>query len=81
MILFSVHRIANRLKWVPKETKEPEQTRIALEQWLPFDYWSEVNELLVGFGQTICAPTNPKCGECMNYDICPSKVVQKKKKK
>lgn len=31
-----VHRIANRLKWVQKETKDPEQTRIALEKWLPF---------------------------------------------
>jgi len=28
-----VHRISNRLKWV--KTKEPEQTRVALESWLP----------------------------------------------
>lgn len=41
-----VHRISNRLKWVPKETKEPEQTRIALEKWLPFEEWAEVNELV-----------------------------------
>lgn len=41
-----VHRIANRLKWVQKETKEPEQTRIALEKWLPFEDWAEVNELV-----------------------------------
>lgn len=74
-----VHRISNRLQWMPKATKEPEQTRVALESWLPRELWSEVNELLVGFGQTICTPTNPKCGECLNYDICPSKVVKKKK--
>lgn len=74
-----VHRIVNRLKWVPKETKEPEQTRIALEKWLPFEYWTEINEMLVGFGQTICTPTNPKCGECLNYDICPSRVGKKTK--
>ncbi|VDN20476.1 unnamed protein product, partial [Dibothriocephalus latus] len=30
-----VHRISNRLKWVPKPTKTPEQTRLALEAWLP----------------------------------------------
>lgn len=30
-----VHRIANRLKWVPKPTKSPEETRVALESWLP----------------------------------------------
>lgn len=74
-----VHRIVNRLKWLPKETKEPEQTRISLEKWLPFEYWTEINELLVGFGQTICTPTNPKCGECLNYDICPSRNGKKGK--
>lgn len=74
-----VHRIVNRLKWLPKETKEPEQTRISLEKWLPFEYWTEINELLVGFGQTICTPTNPKCGECLNYDKCPSRNGKKGK--
>lgn len=51
-----VHRIANRMKWVQKETKEPEQTRIALEKWLPFENWAEVNELvsrLIGFRQKL----------------------------
>lgn len=74
-----VHRISNRLKWLPKQTKEPEQTRVELEKWLPFENWSEVNELMVGFGQTICTPTNPKCDLCLNSEICPSKVIKKKK--
>ena len=30
-----VHRISNRLDWVEKTTKTPEDTRIALESWLP----------------------------------------------
>ncbi|KAI8042194.1 hypothetical protein M5D96_003496 [Drosophila gunungcola] len=51
-----VHRISNRLGWLPKPTKEPEQTRIALEKWLPHSLWAEVNHLFVGFGQTICTP-------------------------
>lgn len=72
-----VHRISNRLKWVKNTTKQPEQTRIELEKWLPINYWSEVNELLVGFGQTICTPTNPKCSGCLNYEICPSRIVKK----
>lgn len=66
-----VHRICNRLGWVKKETKTPEATREALESWLPRDLWSEVNHLLVGFGQEICTPRFPKCGECLNRDICP----------
>lgn len=30
-----VHRIANRLRWTKKVTKSPEETRAALEDWLP----------------------------------------------
>lgn len=30
-----VHRISNRLSWVKKPTKQPEDTRKALEDWLP----------------------------------------------
>ncbi|XP_057343816.1 endonuclease III-like protein 1 isoform X2 [Manis pentadactyla] len=30
-----VHRITNRLRWTRKETKTPEETRAALEEWLP----------------------------------------------
>ena len=30
-----VHRISNRLGWVKKPTKQPEDTRKALEDWLP----------------------------------------------
>lgn len=67
-----VHRISNRIGWVKKPTTTPEDTRKALESWLPFDLWSEVNHLMVGFGQTICLPIGPNCHECLNRDICPS---------
>ncbi|KAK4472598.1 hypothetical protein MN116_003836 [Schistosoma mekongi] len=30
-----VHRITNRLKWSKRPTKTPEETRMALEEWLP----------------------------------------------
>ncbi|XP_075624333.1 endonuclease III-like protein 1 isoform X3 [Balearica regulorum gibbericeps] len=67
-----VHRITNRLKWVKKETRYPEETRVALEDWLPRDLWSEINWLFVGFGQQTCLPVNPRCNECLNQDICPA---------
>ncbi|CCD18619.1 endonuclease III, putative, (fragment), partial [Trypanosoma vivax Y486] len=51
-----VHRIAQRFRWVPATVKSPEDTRKALESWLPREHWGEINELLVGLGQTICAP-------------------------
>ncbi|XP_044731634.1 endonuclease III-like protein 1 [Chrysoperla carnea] len=66
-----VHRISNRLAWVNPQTKTPEDTRKALEKWLPKELWSEVNHLMVGFGQTICRPVGPQCSNCLNIDICP----------
>lgn len=50
-----VHRISNRLGWVPS-TKNPEGTRKALQEWLPRDRWGPINILLVGFGQKVCKP-------------------------
>ncbi|KAL5018429.1 hypothetical protein ScPMuIL_004151 [Solemya velum] len=66
-----VHRISNRLKWVKKPTKSPEDTRKELEDWLPRDRWEDINHLLVGFGQQICLPVKPKCSDCLNANICP----------
>lgn len=58
-----VHRICNRLEWV--KSKDAEETRIALQQWLPKEFWTEINPLLVGFGQTVCLPVRPKCADCL----------------
>lgn len=57
-----VHRITNLWGW--HTTKTPEQTRASLESWLPRDKWHEINWLLVGLGQTVCAPVGRKCGDC-----------------
>ncbi|XP_028709754.1 endonuclease III-like protein 1 [Peromyscus leucopus] len=67
-----VHRITNRLRWTKKETKSPEETRTALEEWLPRELWSEINGLLVGFGQQICLPVRPQCQTCLNQALCPA---------
>ncbi|EAR82610.1 base excision DNA repair protein, HhH-GPD family protein (macronuclear) [Tetrahymena thermophila SB210] len=64
-----VHRISNRLEWV--STKTPEQTRIELEKLLDKKYWEDVNNLLVGYGQSVCKPQNPQCQICPVKDKCP----------
>ena len=76
-----VHRITNLWGW--HNTKAPEETRAALEAWLPRDKWHEINHLLVGLGQTICLPVGRKCGECTlgQSGLCPSFVAGGKKKK
>ncbi|XP_027355879.1 endonuclease III homolog 1, chloroplastic isoform X2 [Abrus precatorius] len=72
-----VHRICNRLGWVSRlgtkqKTLTPEETRGALQRWLPKEEWVPINPLLVGFGQTICTPLRPRCGECRISELCPS---------
>lgn len=57
-----VHRITNLWAW--HRTKTPEETRLALESWLPRDRWREINWLLVGFGQEVCRPVGRRCGDC-----------------
>lgn len=61
-----VHRIANRLGWI--KTTTPEETEQKLMQLIPKVQWINVNRLLVGHGQTLCSPINPKC------PICPVKM-------
>lgn len=75
-----VHRITNLWGW--HKTQNPEQTRAALESWLPRDKWHDINNLLVGFGQTICLPVGRKCGDCKLSEngLCPSAVVGVKRK-
>ena len=65
-----VHRIANRWGWV--NTKLADQTEMALRKLLPEDIWIGLNQRLVMFGQTICQPVKPKCGQCFLKDKCPS---------
>ncbi|KAH8722578.1 DNA glycosylase [Phaeosphaeriaceae sp. PMI808] len=75
-----VHRITNLWGW--HKTQQPEQTRVALESWLPKEKWHDINNLLVGHGQTICLPVGRKCGDCKLADrgLCPSAAVTKTKK-
>ncbi|MDI6654770.1 MAG: endonuclease III [Candidatus Hydrothermarchaeota archaeon] len=70
-----VHRISNRLALV--ETRTPEQTEEALRKTIPEKFWLDINELFVKFGQNICKPINPKCGECLLVEDCKFKLKQK----
>lgn len=69
-----VHRITNLWGW--NKTKTPEETRLALQSWLPRDKWHEINKLLVGLGQTVCLPVKRRCGECYlaGTGLCKSEI-------
>ncbi len=63
-----VHRINNRLGIV--HTRTPEQTEFALRKILPHRYWISYNDLLVRFGQNVCAPVSPLCSRCPVSTYC-----------
>jgi len=69
-----VHRISNRLGYV--KTRTPDETERALRAKLPRRYWIGFNDLLVTFGQNICAPVSPKCSGCPVRALCPRIGVQ-----
>ncbi len=71
-----VHRICNRLGWV--KTESPEDTEKALMAIVPEEYWIELNDLLVAYGQNICVPVSPFCdSKCVIRELCPQKKVEK----
>jgi endonuclease III len=63
-----VHRISNRLGLV--NTKNPEETEEELEKLVPKEYWIELNDLMVQFGQTICRPQSPRREDCPLQGLC-----------
>jgi endonuclease-3 len=63
-----VHRISNRLGWV--KTRTPEETEHALYAATDRRWWSHINLYLVVWGQNVCRPIGPRCGECVLADIC-----------
>jgi len=57
-----VHRISNRLGWV--RTRQPEETEQALYRSTESRWWPLLNLYLVTWGQNVCRPVYPRCGDC-----------------
>ncbi len=64
-----VHRISNRLGWVRART--PEETEQTLYRAIEQKWWARLNLYLVTWGQKVCRPIKPRCGECVLFDLCP----------
>ena len=64
-----VHRIANRLGWVATST--PDETEQALYRSTNRRWWPYINLYLVTWGQNVCRPVHPKCGDCVIREECP----------
>jgi endonuclease-3 len=71
-----VHRISNRLGWV--KTATPDETEQALYEATPARWWPIINLYLVTWGQNVCRPVYPRCGECVISKWCPRIGVVRK---
>lgn len=64
-----VFRISARLGWA--SGKNPETTEEELMSRFPKKHWIRINQLLVGFGQSLCRPISPRCPDCFLTRHCP----------
>jgi endonuclease-3 len=64
-----VHRITNRLGWV--RTRQPAETEQALYRATHQRWWPYINLYLVTWGQNVCRPIHPRCGDCVISAECP----------
>jgi endonuclease III len=64
-----VHRISNRLGWV--KTRLPDETEQALYRSTDRRWWPYINLYLVTWGQNVCRPVYPRCGDCVIAEDCP----------
>jgi endonuclease-3 len=63
-----VHRISNRLGWV--STKQPDETEQALYKAANRAWWPYINLYFVTWGQNVCRPVYPRCGDCVIAADC-----------
>src|SRR5918911_1215247 len=71
-----VHRISNRLGWV--STRTPEETEQALYRAAARRWWPVINLYLVTWGQNVCKPVYPRCGDCAISTECRKMGVHKR---
>ncbi|KAG0668677.1 alpha,alpha-trehalase nth1 [Maudiozyma exigua] len=77
-----VDRLCRLWGWVPSLSSSSiarnnaEETRIAIEKWLPKELWYDFNTILVGFGQMVCGPRIRRCDLCLANQACPASQIK-----
>ena len=64
-----VHRISNRLGWV--STRGPTKRNRPCTRAIGRRWWPHINLYLVTWGQNVCRPIGPRCGDCVIAEDCP----------
>jgi len=68
-----VGRVSGRLGLTSQT--DPVKIEQDLIKLFPRDQWTMLAHLLIFHGRRVCDAKNPKCGECVLNDICPSSRV------
>jgi endonuclease III len=68
-----VKRLANRLGLTKHD--DPVKIENDLMPITPRKEWGNLSHLLIFHGRRICSARNPKHGECVLFDLCPSKHI------
>ncbi|MEA2003837.1 MAG: endonuclease III [archaeon] len=66
-----VIRLSGRLGLT--ESRNPKIIEQNLMATTPKDHWRNMTNLLISHGRNICIARNPKCSNCILYDLCISK--------
>ena len=54
---------------------DPVKVEQALMPLFPQEDWALLSHLLIFHGRRVCIARDPKCGDCVLADICPSARV------
>ncbi len=63
-----IFRVSNRTRIAPGKT--PLAVEKGLLKHVPAEYKRDAHHWLILHGRYICTARNPKCGECLVYDLC-----------
>ena len=65
-----VRRLSKRLGL--SEEKQSDKMERHLMGLIPEEKWFDFTYLIVAHGRNVCKARNPRCGECMLKELCPS---------
>jgi endonuclease-3 len=65
-----VNRLSNRLGL--SRHKDPVKIEVDLMELVPQEDWTLWAHLLISHGRKICVARQPRCGECVLRELCPS---------
>jgi endonuclease-3 len=68
-----VRRLSQRLGLTRQE--DPVKIERDLQKLVPRECWGIVPHLLIWHGRRVCIARDPRCGQCVLNDLCPSSRI------